>query len=291
MTTEAERINIQTRNLAGQMLKNKDARKLNQQEQFKLRKRIVQLREEGMSNKEVSKTVGIYHTHVSTIWNQYKTGGIGSLQSKKRGRKDGEIRRLSSLQENLILEAMFKHAPVDFNMGLFLWTRKATNELISNLFRISIPLRTVSDYFARWQLIPEKPVKRISNVTNKNYKRWLTVHYKTIISRSRKEDFEIVWVDVCKVNKNEDICNICELDNVTMLSAVSNEGQIRLMFTTHELSNSVFLEFLTNLMHDVGKKIFVIIYNRNICNNEYVNTWLNINRNIEIEWLDSCYKY
>jgi len=48
-------------------MNNFDARKLNQQAQFELRKQVVRLREKGLDNKSISEIVGLSQAHMSTI--------------------------------------------------------------------------------------------------------------------------------------------------------------------------------------------------------------------------------
>jgi len=49
-------------------MNNSDARKLNQQTQYELRKQVVRLRKKGLNNKAISEIVGLCQSHVSTIW-------------------------------------------------------------------------------------------------------------------------------------------------------------------------------------------------------------------------------
>jgi len=57
-------------------MKTTDARKLNQQAQYELRKQVVRLRKKGLDNKAISEIVGLSQSHVSTIWKKYERGGL-----------------------------------------------------------------------------------------------------------------------------------------------------------------------------------------------------------------------
>ena len=49
-------------------MNNSNARKLNQQTQYELRKEVVRLRKKGLDNKAITEIVGICQSHISTIW-------------------------------------------------------------------------------------------------------------------------------------------------------------------------------------------------------------------------------
>ncbi len=76
-------------------MKKIDARKLNPEAQQKLRKRLISLREKGMSNQLAAQTVGISETRASSIWQLYRKGDSDILKVKHRGRKLGEHRLLT----------------------------------------------------------------------------------------------------------------------------------------------------------------------------------------------------
>jgi transposase len=59
-----------------------DTRKLSPETQYELRKQVVRLRKKGKSNQEIAEIVGVYHTHVSTIWQAYQKGGLEALKPK-----------------------------------------------------------------------------------------------------------------------------------------------------------------------------------------------------------------
>lgn len=57
-----------------------DARKLNQQAQYELRKQVVRLREKGLDNKAISEIVGLSQCHISTICKKYERGGLDAIK-------------------------------------------------------------------------------------------------------------------------------------------------------------------------------------------------------------------
>ena len=85
-----------------------DARTLNQQTQYELRKQVVRLREKGLSNQAISEIVGLSKSHVSTIGKKYERGGLDAIKPGLRGRRHGAQRepRRSAGQTNAIPSAV-----------------------------------------------------------------------------------------------------------------------------------------------------------------------------------------
>jgi transposase len=102
-----------------------DTRKLSPETQYELRKQVVRLRKKGKSNQEIAEIVGVYHTHVSTIWQSYQKGGLDALKPKVRGRKHGEQRNLTVDQEATVKKLLVDKTPDQLKLQFALWTRDA----------------------------------------------------------------------------------------------------------------------------------------------------------------------
>ena len=140
------------------MLK-RDARTLKPDVQHELRTQVIRLREKGIKNKDIAEIVGISQTHASTIWTTYKTGGKGAIAKKKRGRRQGECRKLTVEQEKEIQKIIIEKTPDQLKFPYALWTRQAIHDLIKRRYKIEIPLRTLTDYLRRWGFSCQKPAK------------------------------------------------------------------------------------------------------------------------------------
>ena len=104
-------------------MENTDARKLNQQTQYELRKQVVRLRKKGLSNKATAELVGISEPHASTIWQKYQTGGLQAIKPGVRGRRPGTSRTLSGEQEKAIQVLLIDKTPNQLKLPFALWTR------------------------------------------------------------------------------------------------------------------------------------------------------------------------
>ena len=69
-----------------------NASKATAEEQFLLRKQIVNLKKQSKPTSEVVQTLDVSERYVQTTWKKYSEGGIAAIRIKKRGRKHGEKR-------------------------------------------------------------------------------------------------------------------------------------------------------------------------------------------------------
>ena len=264
-----------------------DARKHNQQTQYELRKQVVRLRKRGLANREVAKIVGISETHASTTWQKYLRGGIEAVHPGKRGRKYGAQRVLDAEQEIAVQKMLVDKAPNQLKLPFALWTRDAVRMAIKKRFKIDLPLRTVSDYLKRWGFTPQKPMKRAYEQDPEKLQRWLEEGYPEIAARAKKERAEIHWGDETGINNQayhargfapKGKTPIIELNakksSINMISAITNQGKVRFMLYRETMTSRVLLKFLSRLIKDVERKIFLILDNHRVHHSKAVNTWL-----------------
>jgi transposase len=136
-----------------------DLRTLHPEAQYAIREQVIRLRQQGMSRKAVAEITGMSKTHISTLWQAYQCQGMDALWPKKRGRRYGQKRRLTAEQEAAVKQLLKDHAPDHFNLEFALWTREAVRQLIKQRYGVDLPLRTITDYLARWNYTSQKPVK------------------------------------------------------------------------------------------------------------------------------------
>jgi transposase len=75
-------------------MKTTDARKLNQQTQYELRKQVVRLKEKGENNATISEIVGLSQSHISTIWQKYQRGGPDAIKRDLPAEQEAAIQNL-----------------------------------------------------------------------------------------------------------------------------------------------------------------------------------------------------
>lgn len=149
-----------------------DARKLNQQTQYELRKQVFRLRKKGLGNKAISDIVGLSQSHISTIWKQYERGGLEAIKPGQRSRRHGAQRELTAEQEVGIQRLLVDKTPDQLKLSFTLWTRDAVRLAIRQLYGRDLPLRTISDYLKRWGFTPQRPTKRAYEQNPKLVAHW-----------------------------------------------------------------------------------------------------------------------
>jgi transposase len=272
-----------------------DARKHNQQTQYELRKQVMRLRKRGLANREVAGIVGISVTHASTIWQKYLKGGIEAIHPGKRGRRHGAQRALEADQEVAVQKMLVDKAPNQLKLPFALWTRDAVCMAIKKHFGIDLPLRTMTDYLKRWGFTPQKPAKRAYEQDPEKIHRWFEEGYPEIAARAKKEKAEIHWGDETGINNEafhtrgyapKGKTPVIELNakrsSINMISAITNQGKVRFMLYQETMTSKVLLKFLSRLIMDVEKKVFLILDNHRVHHSKIVNKWLEAHRE-EIE--------
>lgn len=280
-------------------MKNNDARTLSPQTQFELRKQVIRLRKKGVTNKATAEIVGISETYASTLWQTYLRGGIDTIIPKVRGRRLGAKRRLTAEQETAVQKLLVDKTPDQLKLPFALWTRDAVRLAIYQRYRIDLPLRTISDYLKRWGFTPQKPVKRAYEQDPKKLAQWLETDYPEIAAHAKQEKAEIHWGDETGIQndaynakgfspkgKAPVIRLNAKKSSINMISAITNHGKVRFMLYREKMSSPVLIKFMSRLVKDTHRKVFLILDNLKVHHSKKVTAWLETNHeNIEVFYL------
>lgn len=75
-----------------------------------------------------------------------------------------------------------------------------------------------------------------------------------------------------------------------MISTITNQGKVRFMLYEDNMTSTVFIKFMSRLIHDSSRKIFIIIDNLKVHHSKAVKQWLSKEENsncIELLYLPS----
>ncbi len=278
-----------------------DTRKLSPETQYELRKQVIRLRKKGKSNQEIADVVSLCPSHISTIWQRYKKGGIDALKPKTRGRKLGEQRNLTAEQEAAVIKLLVDKTPDQLKLQFALWTRDAVCLAIKKEHGIELPLRTISDYLKRWGFTPQKPTKRAYEQNPKAVQEWLETTYPDISAKAKQEKAEIHWGDETGIHN--DAYNVkgfapkgktpvvkltAKRFGINMISSITNQGKVRFMLYKETMTSKVFIKFLSRLVKDCKNKVFLILDNLRVHHSKIVTAWLMKHKEqIEVFYLPS----
>ena len=84
----------------------------------------------GKRQQDAASAVGVTRQVVSGWMKLYASGGETALDGKKRGRRAGEQKALTSAQETKIRRLISDKCPDQLKLPFALWTREAVAELI-----------------------------------------------------------------------------------------------------------------------------------------------------------------
>ncbi len=282
-------------------MNNLDARKLNQQTQYELRKQVVRLREKGLDNQAISEIVGLSKSHVSTIWKKYERGGLDAIKPGLRGRRHGAQRELTAEQENGIQKLLVDRTPDQLKLSFALWTRDAVRLAIKQLYGRDLPLRTITDYLKRWGFTPQKPTKRAYEQNPKLVAQWHETVYPEIQARAKREKAEIHWGDETGIQndafnakgfapkgKTPVVRINATKSRVNMISSITNRGKVRFMLYRENMTSQVLIKFMSRLVKGADRKVFLILDNLRVHHSKVVKAWLEENKEqIEVFYLPS----
>jgi transposase len=278
-----------------------DARTLNQQTQYELRKQVVRLRKKGLDNQAISEIVGLCKSHVSTIWKKYERGGPDAIKPRLRGRRHGAKRNLTAEQETGIQKLLVDKTPDQLKLSFALWTRDAVRLAIKQIYGRDLPLRTITDYLKRWGFTPQRPTKRAYEQNPQLVAQWQATVYPEIQARAKQEKAEIHWGDETGIQNDAynardfapkgktPVVRINATKNrVNMISSITNRGKVRFMLYRETMTSQVLIKFMSRLIKGADRKVFLILDNLRVHHSKVVKTWLENNKDqIEVYYLPS----
>lgn len=124
------------------MKKTIDLRKIPSEELQKIKDKAMKLRDNGISNKEVSQKLNLDPSVLSRWYHKYLENFNQPQEILKKGRKEGTHTKLTINQEKTLIEMLQKYT------GLI--DKKVVQRIIEEQYKIKIPLTTVGDYLKKW---------------------------------------------------------------------------------------------------------------------------------------------
>jgi transposase len=272
-----------------------DLRKLDNKQLLFVRKQVIRLKEQGLSGKEIEANTGVLENQVSRIWRAYQKNGMTILKPKSRGRKIGEHRKLSPQQEQEIKRTIIDKTPEQLKLSFMLWTRQAISELIMRNYGVTLTLRCISNYLKKWGLTCQRPTKKAYVQDNVKVKSFIEKAYPAIAQRAKQEHADIYWGDETGIDNQEhyqrgfapkgqppvlDI--VSKRERVNMISAITNHGHLKFMIYDEKMTQQRLIEFMSRLIMDSTRKVYLILDNLTVHHGKLVKAWLGEHRD-EIE--------
>lgn len=273
----------------------RNAREIRSEELSDRRRQAVALFESGMKRKDIAPIVGAHRNVVGQWIKSWQQNGEKSFLVDQPGRPAGTGRKLEDEQSKLIQDLVANNTPDQFGYPFLLWSREAIQTLILDKIGIDLPIRTLGTYLERWGFTAQKPKSRAYEQSDKAVQKWLNEDYPDIASRAKEEGAEIHWGDETGI-RSDDVKGrsyapkgktpVIKLkgkrERLNMLSTVTNRGKLRFTLFTKAMNAEILIAFLTRLIKQSDKKIFLILDNLPVHHSDTVKQFIKAN-NADIE--------
>lgn len=252
-----------------------------------LRLRAVRARELGYAVADIAAILGVRPETVSRWCGRFERGGQDGLPGDRTGRPTGSGRALSPPQELSLQDLIARHSPEDLGVHSALWTRAAVRDLIKQQTGVSLSIRGVGEYLARWGYTPQKPFRKSYRQDPEEVQQWLEKTYPEIERRAQEEDGEVHWGDEMGVRstcqnrrgyarpqQTPELPVSGSRFSVNMISTITNQGKVRWMVYQGKMDAALFIVFLGRLIAGVSRKILLVVDNLSVHDARAVGEWL-----------------
>lgn len=239
-----------------------------------------------MSEAQAARTFGVCRQSVAAWTLAVESGGSRALSARKRGPKSGP--RLIRSVEREIIRSIRNRCPDQMLLPFALWTREAVAALIRRRTGRAVSVWTAGRYLKRWNMTPQKPMRRAYERDPAAVKAWLKEQYPALKKRAKAENALILWGDEMGLRSDDAIGRSYAPRGRTpvvdaagkrfgcnMISAISNLGQLWFMVFAGRLNAKRFVEFLGRLLRvSKDRKLFLIVDSHPAHKARKVTRWL-----------------
>ena len=265
-----------------------DARYQTLEQLHERRKHVVRLHRKGHGVMSIVELSGLSYPAVRAVIDRYAEGGVGAIKPGARGRRQGEGRRLNTVQEQAIRSLICDKRPEQLKLDFALWSRAAVGQLILRECGIPLSIRAVGNYLKRWGFTPQKPLQKGDEARPEAVKAWLDEQYPRLEAQAKAERGEIHWGEETAL-VNSDARGRGDAprgktpvafsvggtrEKLSMISSVTNPGKARWMIVEESFNSDKLIEFLAALIQAADCKVLLILDNLRGHRSKPVKAWL-----------------
>jgi len=278
-----------------------DSRSLSDDALIERRKQVVRCRLNGLGLKGSAAQCSMSRHAANRAWQLYKKKGWKALDTRRTGRPEGSGQLLTDEQQEETQRLISDKMPDQLKLPFALWSRKAVKLLVKERYGVDLAARTMTEYMRRWGFSAQKPMRRAMEQSPAKVRHWKARVYPAIAKRAKAEGAEILWGDETGV-RSDDVrgrsfakrgCTpVVHVGSKrygrSIISAVSARGGMRWMIFKGALNVRLFKRFLTRLVKDAKRKVFLIVDNLRVHHANALTPWLLKNKHrIELFFLPS----
>jgi len=227
----------------------------------------------GVSYAEASRRYGVSASAVAKWVRAVRVLGEAASVQQRRGRRVGEVSKLSAPQQAQIQRLIRERNPDQLKLPFALWTREAIRDLVRRRFGVVLAIRTVGDYLRRWGFTPQKPVQRAYERDQAAVDRWLAESYPALRARAKRARAMILWGDEMGIRSDHTrgrsyapagetpvVGKTGRRFSVNVIQAVGNRGELWFRVFAGRFGQDVFIDFLRRLIRSAkGRKLILIV--------------------------------
>jgi transposase len=262
-------------------------RKLSRLAAEAIRKQVVRaVVGQGMSQKDAAKVFGVTPESVCLWMKAYRNGGEKALSNKPLGRPKGQ--KLTEVQAAGIRKSVIGRCPDQLRLPGFLWTRELVGTMIENRHGIALSRWTVGRYMKSWGLTVQKPMRRAMERNPAQVRYWLQTKYPAIREQAKAQGASIWWGDEAGLRSDHQtgttwgekgktpvVKKTGKRFGCNMISAITNQGDLRFMVFEKRFTSPVFLDFLERLVKsESGRKVYLIVDRHSVHKSKAVTQWV-----------------
>src|SRR3954454_12504883 len=277
----------------------RDFRTLAPATQAELRRIAVAMVRAGKTRVEAAATVGVNRRFVGQWVKVAAQCGEAVLAGRRRGRRPGEQKALSAVQEDRLRVLIARGCPDQFGLSFTLWTRQAVRALIARETGVWLTLSVVGRYLRAWGFTAQRPARRATERQDEAVRAWLEKTYPAIARKAKAHGCEIQWADETGLSSRANygrsfaprgqtpvIRRPGKRFSQSMISSLTNQGKLRFMIYEGAIKAPIFLNFLHRLVREAARKLFVIVDNLPVHRAHRVTAWVQDNADrIELFYL------
>ncbi len=262
-----------------------------------MRERAVLMFNARRKHAEIAAAPGVRRGAVGVWSSHYRRHGRADFVKDARGETNGRGPILSPANEREMMRRLRASDPGQLKLPVPLWTRKAVCTLAERLCGVILSVRTAGNYLQKWGFTVQKPVKRAYEQKPEAVGEWLDKEYSAIEAKAAGNAV-ILWADETHPSNQAAVTRGYSPKGVTpevlvtakrasfsVISAVSSQGEMRLMAFKGVLKGPLAVRFLERLVRSsTGRKVILIWDNLSVHNGREVKRWLcEKDRELEIE--------
>src|SRR3954462_11873137 len=246
----------------------RDFRTLAPATQVELRRVAVTMVGAGQTRSQRAETVGVNRRFVGQWVKVAAQGGEAVLAGRRRGRRPGEQKALSAVQEDRLRVLIARGCPDQFGLSFALWARQAVRALIARETGVWLTLSVVGRYLRSWGFTAQRPARRATERRDEAVRAWLERTYPAIAPKAKVQGCDIQWADETGLSSRANygrsfvprgqtpvIRRPAKRFSQSMISSLTNRGKLRFMIYEGALKAPIFLNCRRRLTRGARRKV------------------------------------